>query len=174
MTTQRSPTRVPPVALVIFGASGDLTARKLLPALASLAGEGSLPEGFGLVGVARTPWSDNEFRDHCLAAVPDAKPPWAELAKRFRYVIGDYDDDACGPGLFDRLVQRIDRVTFKHRTAQRKIDDANVVLSLKRNSALNGSDYLAVGAGAVLIKYAKVDDVDIGSHADDLLGIATA
>ncbi len=94
MTMQRSQTRVPSVALVIFGASGDLTARKLLPALASLAGEGSLPEGFGLVGVARTLWSDDEFRDHCLAAVPDAKAPWADLVKRFRYVIGDYDDDA--------------------------------------------------------------------------------
>ena len=101
MTTQRSPARVPPVALVIYGASGDLTARKLLPALASMAGEGSLPEGFGLVGVARTQWSDNEFRDHCLATVPDAKAPWAELVKRFRYVTGDYDDDAT----FSRVVE---------------------------------------------------------------------
>ena len=78
----------------MFGASGDLTARKLLPALASLAGEGSLPDGFGLIGVARTEWSDDEFRDHCLKAVPDAKPVWTEAVKRFRYVPGNYDDDA--------------------------------------------------------------------------------
>jgi glucose-6-phosphate 1-dehydrogenase len=91
---QRPQTKVPPVALVMFGASGDLTARKLLPALASLAGQGSLPDGFGLVGVARSEWSDDEFRDHCTQAVPDAKPEWAELVKRFRYVSGDYDDDA--------------------------------------------------------------------------------
>ena len=91
---QRSLTKVPPVALVMFGASGDLTARKLLPALASLAGEGSLPDGFGLIGVARTEWSDDDFRDHCREAVPDAKPVWAEIVKRFRYISGNYDDDA--------------------------------------------------------------------------------
>ena len=94
MTMQRSLTKVPPVALVMFGASGDLTARKLLPALASLAGEGSLPDGFGLIGVARTEWSDDDFRDHCREAVPDAKPVWAEIVKRFRYISGNYDDDA--------------------------------------------------------------------------------
>jgi glucose-6-phosphate 1-dehydrogenase len=91
---QRSLTKVPPVALVMFGASGDLTARKLLPALASLAGEGSLPDGFGLIGVARTEWSDDDFRDPCREAVPDAKPVWAEIVKRFRYISGNYDDDA--------------------------------------------------------------------------------
>jgi len=94
VTMQRSLTKVPPVALVMFGASGDLTARKLLPALASLAGEGSLPDGFGLIGVARTEWSDDDFRDHCREAVPDAKPVWAEIVKRFRYISGNYDDDA--------------------------------------------------------------------------------
>jgi glucose-6-phosphate 1-dehydrogenase len=93
VTAQRAQSKVPPVALVMFGASGDLTARKLLPALASLAGEGSLPDGFGLIGVARTEWTDDEFRDHCIEAVPDAKPVWAELVKRFRYIPGDYDDD---------------------------------------------------------------------------------
>ncbi|HYA69468.1 MAG TPA: hypothetical protein VED63_12115, partial [Acidimicrobiales bacterium] len=44
----------PPLVLVVFGASGDLTARKLLPALAGLARQGGLPEQFCLVGVART------------------------------------------------------------------------------------------------------------------------
>ena len=94
MAADRGQSRTPPLALVMFGASGDLTARKLLPALASLAGEGSLPAGFGLLGVSRTEWSDDQFRDHCLEAVPDAKPVWAELVKRFRYVSGNYDDDA--------------------------------------------------------------------------------
>ncbi len=103
MTADRAQSRTPPVALVMFGASGDLTARKLLPALASLAGEGSLPDGFGLIGVARTEWSDDQFRDHCLEAVPDAKPIWAELAKRFRYVSGNYDDDAT----FEKVAQTL-------------------------------------------------------------------
>src|SRR6478735_3996168 len=47
--------RSPPCALVIFGASGDLTARKLLPALERLAAYGALPGGVALIGVARTP-----------------------------------------------------------------------------------------------------------------------
>ena len=93
MTVQRS-AKTPPLALVIFGATGDLTARKLLPALASLVGNGSLAEGLVLVGVARSKWSDDKFRDHCLEAVPGAKPAWGELVKRFRYVSGNYDDDA--------------------------------------------------------------------------------
>ena len=53
MTVQRS-AKTPPLALVMFGATGDLTARKLLPALASLVGNGSLAEGLVLVGVARS------------------------------------------------------------------------------------------------------------------------
>ena len=54
--------KAPPAALVIFGASGDLTARKILPALARLADRGVLDDGFTLIGVARTEWSDDEFR----------------------------------------------------------------------------------------------------------------
>jgi len=57
--------RSPPCALVIFGASGDLTARKLLPALDSLAVSGALPSEVALIGVARTPMTDEEFRDYC-------------------------------------------------------------------------------------------------------------
>ena len=75
----------------MFGASGDLATRKLLPALASLVGNGSLSDGMVVVGVARSKWSDDEFRDHCLQAVPNAKPAWAEIVKRFRYVSGNYD-----------------------------------------------------------------------------------
>ena len=94
MSTPRSQARTPPAALVMFGASGDLATRKLLPALASLVGNGSLSDGMVVVGVARSKWSDDEFRDHCLQAVPNAKPAWAEIVKRFRYVSGNYDHDA--------------------------------------------------------------------------------
>ena len=59
---------VPPCALVVFGASGDLTGRKLLPALARLAARRELPGRFAVVGVARTAWSDDEFRRFALEA----------------------------------------------------------------------------------------------------------
>jgi glucose-6-phosphate 1-dehydrogenase len=95
----------PPTALIVFGASGDLTSRKLLPALASLAGHGSLPEGFAVVGVARTEMDDDDFRGRVLEATPDAGDEWARLVARFRYVAGDYahDDtfDALGKVLKD-------------------------------------------------------------------------
>ena len=60
-----------PCALVIFGASGDLTKRKLFPALYSLACRRLLPEKFGIVGVARTEESDDQFREAMKAAVQE-------------------------------------------------------------------------------------------------------
>ena len=52
----------PPLALVVFGASGDLASRKLLPAIAALAEHKALPDGFTVIGVARTSWTDAQFR----------------------------------------------------------------------------------------------------------------
>ena len=93
------PKRTPPLALVIFGASGDLTSRKILPALASLADRGRLSEDFTVIGVARTEWSDEDFRRAALRDVPDAGPAWRKLVARFRYVAGEY----AAPETFDRL-----------------------------------------------------------------------
>ena len=60
---------VPPTTLVIFGATGDLAHRKLLPALYNLAHEGALPERFELIGVARREKGDQEFRDEARASI---------------------------------------------------------------------------------------------------------
>jgi glucose-6-phosphate 1-dehydrogenase len=96
-----------PLVLVIFGASGDLTHRKLLPALASLAARGALPKDFVVVGVARTEMSDEDFAKLCLeAAGNDRSPAWTSAVRRFRYVSGNYDDDetfARLAGLMDEL-----------------------------------------------------------------------
>jgi len=77
--------------MVVFGASGDLTRRKILPAVAALADQGVLKEGFRLIGVARTPWSDAEFQEVVTDATPDAGPRWRELTRTFTYVSGGYD-----------------------------------------------------------------------------------
>ena len=58
-----------PQAIVIFGASGDLTKRKLLPTFFHLYLEGMLPEQFAIVGYARTVFTDEEFREHARNAV---------------------------------------------------------------------------------------------------------
>ena len=98
----------PPAVLVIFGASGDLTSRKLLPALAGLALRGALPGAFGVVGVARTELDDEGFRQHTLAATPEAaeSPLWAALVGGFRYVAGEYED----PETFKRLEHVLEEI----------------------------------------------------------------
>jgi len=96
--------KAPPAAMVIFGASGDLTARKIFPALARLADRGVLDAGFTVIGVARTPWSDDQFRAQVSAATPEGGPIWKGLVERFRYVTGEYDH----PDTFAQLKTYLD------------------------------------------------------------------
>src|SRR6476620_4731019 len=60
---------VHPTTMVIFGASGDLSKRKLLPAIYNLAHEGALPERFNLIGCSRSEWSDDEYRNVAREAI---------------------------------------------------------------------------------------------------------
>lgn len=101
--------RVPdPCALVIFGASGDLTRRKLVPSIWHLVQQKRLPEEFVLVGVARSEWDDATFRDEMKAALEefvgsvDADELDRFLDKLF-YMPGDLKDPACYSELSDRL-----------------------------------------------------------------------
>src|SRR5262249_34292801 len=80
----------PPAAFVIMGASGDLTARKLVPALARLHHGGYLPHGFTIVGSARSEMSDDQFRKLLLEAAPSGGTGWRDVVNRSRYVAGDY------------------------------------------------------------------------------------
>ena len=95
--------RAPPCVLVVFGASGDLTTRKLMPALAELAGERRLPPAFCVVGVARTEMSDDDFRARMLEAVDKPSAAWESLVSSFRFVAGDYKDKATFEALRDVL-----------------------------------------------------------------------
>jgi len=84
-----------PLALVVFGASGDLAHRKILPALAQLAERGSLDERSAVVGIARSEWTDEDFRAMCRELTPaGSSGTWEKLVEGFRYVAGDYADDA--------------------------------------------------------------------------------
>src|SRR4051794_6018831 len=79
-----------PAQVVIFGASGDLTYRKLMPALASLAQKGRPADGFSVVGVARRPKTDQQFRDEIRAVMPpDLVAAFDILAPRVHYLPGD-------------------------------------------------------------------------------------
>jgi glucose-6-phosphate 1-dehydrogenase len=102
--------RPEPFSLVIFGASGDLTARKLLPAVYGLFTDGLLPREFRVVGYARTPQGDEPFRDAMREAVgrsprgKDVSPEaWRDFAARLHYVSGDYTDASGFHSLAARL-----------------------------------------------------------------------
>jgi glucose-6-phosphate 1-dehydrogenase len=107
-TTQENPLleglhirRTPdPCVLVIFGASGDLTQRKLIPALYSLAFRRLLPQPFAVIGVARSEETDEDFRDRMKEAVQKFSRDefrddvWEQLAGGMRYVATDFKDEA--------------------------------------------------------------------------------
>jgi glucose-6-phosphate 1-dehydrogenase len=107
----------PPLALVVFGASGDLASRKLLPAIAALAEHNALPDGFTVVGVARTKWSDDQFRQAALDAAPNAGPAWKNVVSRFRYVAGEYAEKPT----FDKLKKVLDEADAKLGTGGNRV-----------------------------------------------------
>src|ERR1700742_4592547 len=91
---------VPATTLTIFGVTGDLAHRKLLPALYNLAHEGALPERFNLVGVARREMSDDDFRKGALVSIaksPRRKPDDTVLdglVGRMQYIGFSFDDQS--------------------------------------------------------------------------------
>src|SRR5256714_10456187 len=104
-----------PAAMVIFGASGDLTARKLMPALYNLALNRYLPSGFSVIGVADTALTEDEFRAHMEQAVqkfsrsqPVDRAVWQSLADGISYVRMPFDDQA-GYGRLAAELEREDR-----------------------------------------------------------------
>jgi glucose-6-phosphate 1-dehydrogenase len=99
----------PPCVLVIFGAAGDLTKRKLIPALYNLKKSNLLPDDFAVLGVARAELNDVEFRKRLgdelhEFATDDIDPEqWKWLEERLYYLSGDFDNDQTFSGLKERL-----------------------------------------------------------------------
>ena len=118
--------RAPPCVLVVYGASGDLTSRKLLPAIERLHRRRQLPGSFALVGTARTEMDDDDFRASCLKSVPDAAPGWDEMVKGFRYVAGDY----TATETFDRLKEVLAEVDEQRGTQGNRVHYLATVPSL--------------------------------------------
>ena len=107
-----------PAVMVIFGASGDLTARKLMPALYNLAKSGMLSQEFAIVGVARNDISDDQFRQtmsdnlqsFATEKIEPALRDW--LLSRLYYVAGEFKD----PGLYAKLKTTLTEVDRAHNT----------------------------------------------------------
>jgi glucose-6-phosphate 1-dehydrogenase len=112
-----------PCALVIFGASGDLTRRKLMPALYSLAFRRLLPEQFAVVGVARSESTDDEFRARIEEAVKQfardefRDDVWQWLAARLSYVATDFSDE----GGENRVAERLSELDGERGTAGNRV-----------------------------------------------------
>jgi len=106
---RRLPRIAGPCGLVIFGVTGDLARKKLVPAIYDLLNRGLLPPGFALTGFARRDWADQDFTQVVHDAVKEfARTPfreevWQQLAEGCRFVQGDFADDAA----FDTLANTI-------------------------------------------------------------------
>ena len=106
---KRMPRIAGPCSVVIFGVTGDLARKKLMPAIYDLANRGLLSPSFSLVGFARRDWADQDFGKIVYDAVqqhartPFRQEVWDRLAEGFRFVQGSFDDDASFAALADTL-----------------------------------------------------------------------
>ncbi len=128
ITPEFNPLRVPydkrlnriagPSSLIIFGVTGDLSRKKLMPAVYDLANRGLLPPGFSLVGFARRDWEDQDFEKVVYDAVkqysrtPFQDEVWQQLAQGVRFVSGEFDDEAA----FERLKEVVDKLDVERGT----------------------------------------------------------
>ncbi|MCW2882775.1 MAG: glucose-6-phosphate dehydrogenase [Sphaerisporangium sp.] len=109
---KRLPRVAGPCVLVIFGVTGDLARRKLLPAIYDLGNRGLLPPGFSLVGFARRDWAHQDFAQITHDAVKEhARTPfreevWKQICEGLHFVPGSFDDD----GAFDALVMALKEI----------------------------------------------------------------
>jgi glucose-6-phosphate 1-dehydrogenase len=108
-----------PCLLLIFGASGDLTHRKLVPAMYDLFCAGKLPQNFGIMGISRTSYSDEAFREHLKPSVQEhsacfQEDGWQRFAPRLHYHPADSTKSEDYPG----IIQRMQQLAAEHRTGQ--------------------------------------------------------
>src|SRR6202161_39462 len=104
---RRLPRIAGPSGLVIFGVTGDLSRKKLMPAVYDLANRGLLPPGFSLIGFARRDWEHEDFAQVTYQAVKEhARTPfrdtvWQQVSEGILFVSGEFTEDEA----FDRLAE---------------------------------------------------------------------
>lgn len=139
----------PPGIFVIFGASGDLTKRKLIPALFNLRSFGLLPPQFAVIGVAITPGDDASFRAQMTADIkefatrPVDEAEWEAFVSTTYYLSGDFND----PAVFSALKDKIAAVQQEQR-----IPGGNVVFNLAVTPTLFGKVVAQLGAAGLLVE----------------------
>jgi len=138
--------RGPECIVVIFGATGDLTKRKLMPALYRLAYDRKLSTGFAVIGVARTPLSDQQFRERMLDGVKQFSENtqfdegvWRAFADGLFYVAGDVSD----AGLYQRIGQKLAAIEESRHTG------GNVLFYLSTQPSQYAVAALGLGAAGL-------------------------
>nr|MCH9707904.1 glucose-6-phosphate dehydrogenase [Actinomycetes bacterium] len=115
---KRMPRIAGPCGVVIFGVTGDLARKKLMPAIYDLANRGLLPPTFALVGFARRDWANEDFGQVVYEAVkqhartPFRQEVWDRLAEGIRFVQGTFDDDEA----FGRLSETLGKLDAERGT----------------------------------------------------------
>ncbi len=138
--------RVPPCAIVIFGANGDLTRRKLIPALYRLAYDRRIPPSFAVIGNSRTEMTDEQFREKMREAVaefsedtPVDTDVWNGFAQGLFYVAGDLTDAA----LYHRLGERLAEVERSRQSG------GNVLFYLSTQPSYYAKTALGIGSAGL-------------------------
>ncbi|MEM8834978.1 MAG: glucose-6-phosphate dehydrogenase [Planctomycetota bacterium] len=152
-----------PCAIVIFGASGDLTKRKLVPALFDMFRQGRLPEHFFVVGVARSDMSDESFRERmvnsCKEHAGDDHDAWQSFSQRLHYFRGNASEADIYPGLTKRLnelgrhhnVTRSEVQNHQHpEMASGRVAEPSVLFYLSVSPNLYGPIVQALGESGML------------------------
>src|SRR3984893_15439141 len=148
---RRIPRLAGPCVLVLFGVTGDLASKKLLPAIYDLANRGLLPPGFSLVGFARRDWADQDFRQVAYEAVKEhARTPfredvWQQLSQGMHFVPGEFGD----PGAFDALAMAV-----------KELDES-------RGTGGNYAFYLSIPPSAFPQVVQQLRRSGLADHADD-------
>jgi glucose-6-phosphate 1-dehydrogenase len=111
----------PPCSFVIFGASGDLTRRLLAPAIAHLSRDGAISPDFAIIGLARKPYEDQEFRKYLEGGAKEFTPPAqgrpGDLPATVQYIPGDFSD----PALYEKLKAALEGIESNRRSSRNRI-----------------------------------------------------
>lgn len=166
-----------PCALVIFGVTGDLARKKLIPAVYDLANRGMLPAAFVILGFARRDWGHGDFeqlakdsaKNHCRT--PWREEVWNRLAGNFKFVPGAFDDDEA----FDTLTTTLNELRESHAIAGNaafyfSIPPSafpTVLHQLERTKAADNSN--SGGWRRVVVEKPFGHDLDSARHLDDLV-----
>jgi glucose-6-phosphate 1-dehydrogenase len=135
-----------PCTIVIFGATGDLTHRKLIPALYNIAADGELPPGVTVVGFARRPKTDEEFRSELEEAARkhSRQEVRDELWKTFADSIFYHQSEFGDPAGYKSLAERLDKIDQEHRTRGNRLfyfaaspDQFEAILKHLKEAGLN-------------------------------------